>query len=41
MVSEAGNAQLLGPEMSTTRYHLEAESDDDKKGRVAARQKHF
>jgi len=41
MVSEAGNAHLLGPMMSMTCYQLETEGHKEKKHRIEAGEQHF
>jgi hypothetical protein len=41
MVSEAGNAHLLGPMMGMACYQLETDGDKEKKHRIGACQERF
>ena len=41
MVSETGNAHLLGPMMGMTSHQLETEGDNEKKYRIGAGQENF
>jgi hypothetical protein len=41
MVSEAGNAHLLGPTMSVTCDQLQTEGHEEKKDRIEAREQDF
>jgi hypothetical protein len=41
MVSEAGNAHLLGPMMRITCYQLETQGDKEKKHCICASQQDF